>query len=188
METLRKQFQTHISKRLQKELEISNSYRVPKLEKIIVNAGFGRLVSGDDKKEQRDHIVKNIMTFVSLITGQHPSARGARKSVSSFKLRSGDIIGVCATLRGKRMYDFVERLIHIVFPRVRDFRGIAAHSVDAHGILTVGIKEHEAFPETMAEDFGRSYGVGITFVPTTRKREYALALYRALGILFKHEK
>ncbi len=188
METLRKKFQTHINKQLQKELEISNLHRVPKMGKIVVNAGFGRLVSGDDKKEQRDQVVKNIMTFVSLVTGQHPSARGAHKSISSFKLRSGDVIGARVTLRGQRMYDFAERLIHFVFPRVRDFRGITSSSVDQHGILTVGMKEHVAFPEVMTEDFGRVYGVGITFVPTTRNREHAIALYRALGIPFKHEK
>ncbi len=170
---------------LKQELGVSNLYQVPRPAKIVVNIGFGRSVSGEDKKDQRNRVFEQVEKMLSLVTGQKPARRQAKKSIAGFKIRQGDVIGMSVTLRGKRMFDFLDRLLNVALPRVRDFRGLSESCVDPRGVCTIGIKEHGAFPELMTEDFGRSYGVGITIVPTMRNRASALALYRSLGFPFK---
>lgn len=185
MEVSISQFEKQIIPALQKELGARNRYQVPRMEKIVVNAGFGRAVAGEDKKDQRTKVLEQVTTMLSLITGQKPSVRAARKSIAGFKIRQGDTIGMSVTLRGKRMFDFLERFVNVALPRVRDFRGLSQSVVDPHGICTVGVKEHTIFPELIMEDFGRTYGLQVTVVPTLRTRTAGLALYRALGFPFK---
>ena len=187
MEVTVTQFEKQIVPALQKELGVRNRYQVPRIEKIVVNAGFGRSVAGEDKKDQRTKVLEQVTTMLSLITGQHPSVRAARKSIAGFKIRQGDTIGMSVTLRGKRMFDFLERFVNVALPRVRDFRGLSQSVVDPRGICTVGVKEHAIFPELMTEDFGRTYGLQVTVVPTIRDRNASLALYRSLGFPFKKQ-
>ena len=125
--------------------------------------------------------------MLALVTGQKSSVRAAKKSIAGFKVRQGDTIGMSVTLRGKRMFDFLERFVNIALPRTRDFRGLSQSVVDPRGICTVGIREHTIFPELMAEDFGRTYGLQVIVVPTVRTRPAGLALYRALGFPFKKQ-
>lgn len=155
----------------------SSPLAVPRIMKIVAHTGVGRI--RDDKE------IETISRQLSLIAGQKPSPRKAKKSIASFKSREGMIIGLAATLRGVRMYDFLSRLINVALPRARDFRGIPETSVDGAGNLTIGIKEHIIFPETVGEDVRTIFGLEVTVVPKTKNRELALEMYRLLGVPFK---
>jgi len=154
-----------------------NKMRAPKIEKIIVSSGVG---SAKDKN--RLQVVENRL---AKITGQKPSARPARASIAQFKMRQGDIVGYQVTLRGARMYDFFDKLIHIALPRTRDFRGLNASGVDEMGNLTIGIKEHTIFPETADEDLKDVFGMAITVVTNCESKEEAEAFFTYLGVPFK---
>lgn len=155
----------------------TNLLEAPKIEKVVVGVGIGRV----SDKQQRELIADRI----ARITGQRPVARGAKQSIASFKLRQGDIVGYQATLRGPRMYHFLDKLIHVTLPRTRDFRGIKVSSVDEMGNCTIGIREHTIFPETSDEDLRNVFGLGITIVTTARTKGEALALLRHIGIPFE---
>lgn len=150
---------------------------VPRLIKIVVNTGVGRT-----REEKEKETVKKQL---ALIVGQEPEGRPAKKSVAAFKTREGMIIGYAATLRGRRMYDFLSRLIEVALPRSRDFRGIPESSVDKSGNLTIGIREYIAFPEVIGEDVKTIFGLEATLVTNAKNREEALEFYRELGIPFK---
>ncbi|HCI05210.1 MAG: 50S ribosomal protein L5 [Parcubacteria group bacterium GW2011_GWC1_45_9] len=182
MAKLKQKFETKIAPLLKKELGLDNMYQVPKPVKVVVNCGFGRLVAGDDKKDQRAAVLQEVSKILSLITGQKPKANHAKKSIAGFKLRENELIGLSVTLRGERMFDFLERFINLSLARVRDFRGIPESSVSPDGILNVGVKEHLVFPELIGEDFKRIYGLQVTVVPKVQNREQALKLYRALNV------
>jgi len=161
--------------------EIRESYR--KLEKIVVNAGIGRLAS---QPGFPDKVLPELIKDFALITGQKPSTRPAKKSISSFKLREGQVIGLKVTLRGKRLIQFLDKLTKMVLPRIRDFRGLNLDSIDARGNLTVGIRENIAFPEINPEVSKTSFGLEITIVPkAVKSREEAIQLYRNLGVPIK---
>ncbi len=150
------------------------------LEKIVVNSSFGKLTTLADFSDKG---LPEIQQSLAAITGQKPQDRPAKKSISGFKLREGTIVGLKVTLRGKKMMQFLEKVIAIVMPRVRDFRGINTHGVDSHGNLTFGIKEHTVFPEIVLENSRVSYGIEITLVPkTAMTKEKALEFYRSLGL------
>jgi len=153
-----------------------------KLEKIVVNIGVGRLRQAQNFS---DKILPEIEKELAEITGQKPSPRGAKKSIAGFKLRAGDIVGLKVTLRGKRMKDFLDKVIGIALPRVRDFRGIDLKKVDKSGNLSIGFREHSVFPEINLETSRVNFGIEITLVPNTVKKEEAVELYRKLGIPFK---
>ena len=182
----------HLKEKYQKEvvpkmMEIfghENPISVPKIKKTVVNTGFGRLVTGKASKEQ-EKIQKAILNDLSLITGQRPVLTRAKKSVSGFKIRKGTPIGAQVILRGKRMYDFLERLIHIALPRSRDFRGIDPESFDPQGNLTIGIKEHISFPEVSPEEVKNIFGFEITVVTTARNKEEGITLLKLLGFPIK---
>lgn len=161
-----------------------NKMAVPKIEKVVVNIGFGRLVSGKTSKE-KEEIIKSILEDLTLITGQKPILTKAKKSISSFKVRKGDPIGAKVTLRKKMMYDFLERLIHIVLPRSRDFRGIETSSFDKKGNLTIGIKEHIAFPEVSPEKTRNIFSLEVTITINAKKREEGIELLKLLGFPIK---
>ena len=170
-------FDKEIKATMTKKYKYSSPLAVPRIVKIVVNTGVGRL---KDEKEK-----ELIQKFTSMIAGQKAHARPAKKSIASFKSREGMIIGYKATLRGKRMYDFLTRLMDMTLPRSRDFRGISESSVDEFGNLTIGIKEHIAFPEIIGEDVKTIFGLEATLVTNAKSRDEALELYRELGIPFK---
>lgn len=159
---------------MMKKFGWSTPMAVPRILKTVVNTGVGKI---RDKKDAIETVEKHL----ALITGQKPSPRPARIAIASFKTRQGMVVGYKVTLRGKRMYDFLERLISFAIPRVRDFRGIALKSVDDGGDLTVGVKEHIVFPEMTGEDVRHIFGLEVTVVTNAKKREEAVELFRLLG-------
>lgn len=163
---------------LMKEFKFKNSMQIPKLSKIIVNIGVGDAVQ--DIKNL-DGAVKDL----SLITGQKPAIRRARKSISNFKLRTGMPVGCMVTLRGIRMYEFLDRLLTFAIPRIRDFRGVSDRSFDGRGNYTLGIKEQIIFPEIDFDKIDKTRGMDITFVTTAKKDEEAKELLKAFGMPFK---
>lgn len=154
-----------------------NRMQTPKLEKIVISTGIGKVA--DPKK------VELIQDRLARITGQKGAPRGAKKSIASFKVREGDVVGYQITLRGARMVDFFEKLIHVAFPRMRDFRGISPTSIDEIGNISVGIKEHTIFPETSDEDQRDIFGLSITIVTTAKSKAEADAYLRHIGFPLK---
>lgn len=176
--SLQKTYREKIVPELQKSLKLKNPHAVPRLKAVRINVGIGSYVSAG--KDHED-IVKNI----TLITGQKPIITRSRKAISNFKLKLNMPSGVVATLRGKRMYDFLMKLIHVVFPRIRDFRGISKKSFDGHGNYSVGIQEHTVFPEIQAEDVSKIHGLQITIQTNAHDDKKAYELLKALGFPFK---
>jgi len=158
-----------------------NALAAPRMKKVVVNTGTGTLIKKD--KNKNDAITDRL----AKITGQKAALRGAKKSVASFKVRQGDPIGVVVTLRGNRMYAFLEKLVNIALPRTKDFRGINRSAVDNVGNLTIGVKEHTIFPETADEDIRDVFGMSVTLVSSARNKKEGLAFFELLGIPFKKE-
>jgi large subunit ribosomal protein L5 len=164
---------------LGKDFGYTNVMQAPKLTKIVVSAGVGSI---KDKKK-----IELVADRLSKITGQKASVRGAKKSIASFKVREGDTVGYQVTLRGKRMYDFLEKLINVALPRTRDFRGLGAKAVDEMGNYTLGIKEHSIFPETTDEELKDVFGLSVTVVTTSKDKKQTESFLRHLGFPFKKE-
>lgn len=162
---------------LKADFGYTSKMQTPKVVKVVVSCGVGSL---KDKKKQ-ELIVDRLAT----ITGQAPATRTAKKAIASFKSRVGDMAGYQITLRGARMESFLDKLIHIVFPRIKDFRGINIKGVDEMGNLSIGIKEHTVFPETSDEDAKDVFGLGITIVTSAKSKKEAEAFLKYLGIPFK---
>lgn len=160
-----------------KQFEYDNIMQVPRLLKISVNKGVGEAATN---KKVLDEAVEEIR----IVTGQHPMIRRARKAVSNFKIRQGMPIGAAVTLRGERMYEFLDRLITLSLPRVRDFRGIPDRSFDGRGNYSMGIKEQIVFPEINVDQVGTISGMDLTFVTSAKTDEEALALLKAFGMPF----
>lgn len=163
-----------------------NPLAVPKIGKVIVNTGFGRLVAGKTS-EERKKIEDEILTNLSLITAQKPILTKSKKAISGFKTRRGLLIGAKVTLRGKKMYDFLERLINIALPRSRDFAGIPTESIDKSGNLTIGIREHITFPEISPEKIKFIFGFEITVITNAQDKEKGTELFRVMGFPIKHD-
>jgi large subunit ribosomal protein L5 len=177
---LKDKYQKEIILEMTKKFGYKNPMAVPGIEKVVINTGFGRLIS-DQTAENQKKSVDYIFNDLSLICGQYPTKTKAKKSISGFKLREGTPVGGQVTLRRKRMYDFLERLIYIALPRSRDFRGIDPKSVDERGNLTIGIKEHICFPEVSPEKAKSIFGLEITIVTTAKNKEEGLELLRLTG-------
>ncbi len=158
-----------------------NSMAAPKMVKVVLNVGTGTAIKKDSKKNDA------IGERLAKITGQKGALRGAKQSIASFKIRQGDPIGVVVTLRGKRMYAFLEKLINVALPRTKDFRGINPGAVDNIGNLTIGIKEHTIFPETADEDIRDVFGLAITLVSTAKNKKEGKTFFEFIGIPFKKE-
>lgn len=169
---------------LKKEFGYKNDLAVPKIKKVVVNTGFGRLVAGETGKTA-ETIYKSIAQDLALICAQKPILTKAKKSVSSFKIRRGMVIGAKVTLRGQKMYDLLDRLIHIVLPRTRDFAGIDKKAVDEEGNLTIGLKEQIVFPEVGSENVRKIFGLEITVITNTNDKKEAEALFQHLGFPLK---
>jgi len=166
------------------KFEYKSSMVVPKIEKVIVNVGFGKFISGKTSDE-RKKIANSILTDLAQICGQRPVLTKAKKSIAGFKIREGQPVGVKVTLRKKVMYDFLERLINIVLPRTRDFRGINPNSIDEKGNLTIGIREHIVFPEISPEVTRFNFGLEVTVVIRADSREEGIGLLKLLGFPIK---
>lgn len=175
---LKQQFQKEIAPKLKKELGKSNLNAVPTIQKIVVNMGVGRALA--DSK-----YLESAAKDLTVITGQKPSFRPARKDEAGFGLRAGKIIGLSVTLRGRRMWDFLAKLIHVVLPRLRDFRGLSPQSFDGRGNYSLGIAEQTAFPEIDPNELESVKGLEVTIVTTAKTDEEGLVLLKALGMPFK---
>ncbi len=174
-------FITTIAPALQKELGLKNKHEVPHIKKAVVNVGVGRI----NKEEEA---IKAVEESLKLITGQKPVRTMAKKSISAFKIRKGVPIGLKVTIRGKRLYDFLQRLISITLPRVRDFQGLKTESVDPSGNLTIGFKEQYYFPEIIIEKFDKPHGLEVSLHAHAGSRDHAIAMYKKLGIPLKSSK
>ena len=166
-------------KALKEKLGLKNAMQAPRLTKVVVSNGFG---STKDKKK-----IEIIADRLARITGQKPALRATKKAIATFKTRVGDPVGYQITLRGKRMYEFLDRLINIALPRTKDFRGLARTAVDNMGNLTMGVKEHTIFAETSDEDLKDVFGMAITVVTTSRDKNTTLAFLEYLGFPMKRE-
>lgn len=181
---LKEKYEKEVVPEMIKKFGYKNKMAVPKIEKVVVNTGFGRLVVGKTSDEQKK-IQEGILENLALICGQKPVLKKAKKSISSFKIRSGMSIGAAVTLRGKKMYDFLERLIYLTLPRSRDFSGIEKKSFDGKGNLTIGIKECTIFPEILPEKIKNIFGLEITVVTNAKSREEGIELLKLMGFPIK---
>lgn len=178
--TLQKEFKEKIAPQLAKHTGRSNLHAIPRIEKINVNFGMGSILQGSKDYEE---FVENI----SQITGQKPVVKLSRKAISNFKLRENMPVGLSVTLRGTRMYDFLNKFINIVSPRIRDFRGFPTKSFDGHGNYSFGIKEHTVFPEINPDDIVRIHGIEITIVTTAKNDDEARKLLDAFNFPFRKD-
>lgn len=178
MARLKEKYKSEIAPALAKEFGIENVMAIPKLQKIIVNMGVGEAI-GNSK------VLDTATEELKTITGQKPVITKAKKSIAAFKLRQGMSIGTMVTLRGDRMYEFLDRLISVALPRVRDFRGISAKAFDGRGNYTMGIKEQLIFPEIDFNKIDKTRGMNISIVTTATNDEHSHALLKALGMPFR---
>ena len=174
---LQKLYKDEIVSSLMKELNLSNIMQVPKLDKIVVNMGIGEAASNPK-------LIDAAIVELAQITGQQPVARAARKSEAGFKLREGQKIGAKVTLRKEKMYEFLDRLISITLPRVRDFEGVSPKGFDWRGNYTLGLREQIVFPEIEIDKVDKIFGLGITIVSTAENDEQGRALLKAFGMPF----
>ncbi|MCF6276805.1 MAG: 50S ribosomal protein L5 [Candidatus Magasanikbacteria bacterium] len=163
---------------LKKEFGFNNLMQVPKIEKVIINVGYGR-------HNKNKSYIENVENTLSRITGQRPVHNLAKQSISNFKIREGMDIGMSVTLRGKSMYDFLYRFIHIALPRVRDFRGLNPKSFDKQGNYSIGIKENIAFPEVTAETLEKIHGLQVVIATTANNKKEGMSLLRKMGLPIK---
>ncbi len=178
MSRLKMEYQTNIKKKLQEKFGYKNVHQVPKLEKIIVNCVTREAVTNGK-------IVEGIADDLAQITGQKAVVAKAKNSIASFKLREGQALGAFVTLRGPKMYEFMDRLISFTLPRVKDFRGINPNGFDGRGNYTLGIKEHIIFPEINFDKIDKVRGLGISFVTTAKTNEEGRELLKEFGMPFK---
>jgi large subunit ribosomal protein L5 len=174
---LKERYQNEVRKKLQDEFQITNPMAVPKIEKVVLNMGMGEAIANAK-------ILDTAVEELTTITGQKPVITKAKKSIASFKLREGQSIGTMVTLRGEKMYEFLDRLINIALPRVRDFRGVPTKSFDGRGNYTLGVRDHLIFPEIDAGKVDKAKGMNITIVTTAKDDEQARSLLRELGLPF----
>ncbi len=174
MDKLHVQFKKELVPALKSELSVKSVWAVPRPVKIVVNVGIGRI-------QGEAAVIDYITTELAKITGQKPSVRKARKSIAGFKLREGMPIGLATTLRGERMFDFMNKLVKVALPRVRDFKGLSAKAFDKQGNYSIGIREHTIFPEVTFESADKIFGLEITIVTTAKNPTEAAALLRSLG-------
>ncbi len=174
-----KEKQGEVFEKMKNEFHYKNAMAAPRLKKLVINVGTGTAIKKDKNKNDA------ISLRIAKITGQQPFKKGAKKSIASFKIRQGDPIGIVVTLRGKRMYAFLDKLINVALPRTKDFRGISRTAVDSIGNMTMGIKEHTIFPETADEDIRDVFGLSITIVSSAKSKKEGLEFFSLLGIPFK---
>ncbi len=177
---LKAYYQQTVRDRLMKQFGLTNPHQVPQLEKIVLNVGVGEAIK---QPKALDSVVEELAT----ITGQQPVRKKAKKSIANFGLRQGQEIGAAVTLRGARMWEFLDRFITIAIPRIRDFRGLGTRSFDGRGNYSLGVKEQMIFPEINYDSIESIHGMDITFVTSTNKDDQAFALLKELGMPFRSE-
>jgi large subunit ribosomal protein L5 len=180
MNRMQERYQQEVVPALQNAFNYQNIMEIPKIHKVVVNIGLGEAM-GNSKA------LDAAITDMTTITGQKPIQTKARKSIANFKLREGVIIGVKVTLRGYRMWAFLDRLLNVALPRVRDFRGVSADAFDGRGNYTLGLKDQLIFPEIEYDKIDKLRGMEITIVTTARNDEHARAMLRFLGMPFRKE-
>lgn len=180
MTRLKAEYQTKYAAELQKELGLANAMQVPKLEKIVINVGLGR--AKDDKK-----MIEVATNTIFKITGQKPLETYAKTSIAGFKLREGNKIGLKVTLRGDRMYEFMDRLVNIVLPRLRDFHGVSAKAFDKSGNFSLGLTDQSVFPELTFEETTTVHGLQAVFVIKCQEQAHGRALLEKFGMPFEKE-
>ena len=177
---LKQRYNATVREQLKSELELPNIMQVPRFEKIVINMGVGRAV-------QQQSLLDGAVSDLTIISGQKPLVTRAKKSIAGFKLREGNAIGAKVTLRGDRMWEFLDRLISLAIPRIRDFRGLPANSFDGHGNYTFGVTEQLIFPEIDYDKIDTTRGMDISIVTTARTDAEGKALIAAFGFPFKRE-
>lgn len=178
MINIKEQYKNIAVPQLKEKFGFKNPILVPKISKVVLNAGFG-------KHTKEKELIANIEKSLEKIAGQKPMMSKAKKSISAFKIREGMVIGSTVTLHGKRMNDFLNKLINVTFPRVRDFRGISDKSVDNCGNITIGFKDQSCFPEIKAEDADHLFGLEVCIATNARNKEEGFELFKLLGFPFK---
>lgn len=174
MASIREKYNKEVVEKMKKELNLSNDFEVPKIKKVVVNIGIGKFLKDSAQ-------VEDITKTLAVITGQKPLPTKAKKSIAGFKTREGLEIGMKVTLRGYRMWSFIERLVRAALPRVKDFHGLKESAVDASGNLNIGIKEQLIFPEILPEQVKNTFSLEVTVVTDAQNREKGLALVKLLG-------
>jgi len=177
MARLKDEYEKNITAALVEKFGYKNKMEVPRLEKIVVNVGMGEMA------HQKD-LIDSIRDEIAQLIGQRPTLRRSKKSISNFKIRDGVPVGYKVTLRKIRMYEFLDRLVNFVIPRIRDFRGVSRTSFDQQGNYTLGIKEQTIFPELELDKIPVTHGMDISFVTTARTKEEAMSLLEGLGMAF----
>ena len=175
---LKAYYMNTVRQRLMQQFSLGNQHEVPGLEKIVLNVGVGEAI-------KQPKVLDNIVEELAIISGQRPQRKKAKKSIANFGLREGQEIGAAVTLRGARMWEFLDRFISTALPRVRDFRGLNTRSFDGRGNYSLGVKEQMIFPEINYDNVESIHGMDITFVTTTNKDDQAFALLRELGMPFR---
>ena len=177
---LQRHYEGRVRERLQERFGYDNPYQVPRLEKVVINVGLG-------EAPKNPKLLDSVVDELARITGQKPVVTRARRSISNFGLRQGMPIGAMVTLRRERMYEFLDRLINVAIPRIRDFRGLPTRSFDGRGNYTLGIKEQMIFPEIDYDRVQKIHGMDIVIVTSTEKDDEAFALLREMGVPFRGE-
>ena len=177
---LKTEYNTKFAGELQKELGLANPHQVPRLEKIVVNIGLGK--AKDDKKT-----IEAAKNTLRKVTGQEPVETVAKNSIAGFKLREGNMIGLKLTLRGERMYEFLDRIVNLVLPRLRDFRGVSSKAFDKQGNYSLGLSDQSVFPELTFEETTTVHGMQLVFVINSEDKEHAKALLTKFGMPFEKE-
>lgn len=181
MTNLKTTFKEKTVGHLKKELGLANTMAVPHVEKVVVNVGVGRTL-----KDQK--LLEAIIEDIRKITGQSPVKTLAKKSIAGFKIRENQVVGLMVTLRGTRMYDFLEKLVRAALPRVRDFKGLSPKSFDKHGNYNIGLKEQIVFPETSREHLDHTFSLEVNIQTSAKDDKHALALLKSLGFPFQEDK
>ena len=179
--SLQDRFNGPIIKSLQEKLNEKNVHALPRIEKVVVNVGINK--ARMDSKEMHEYVLESL----KLITGQKPIFRHSRLSISNFKIREGSIVGAVVTLRGKQMFNFLDRLLHTALPRVRDFRGLKMN-LDGHGNYSIGMTDHTVFPEVPPPEASKVFGLQITITTTAKSDEEGMALLKEIGMPFRKKK
>src|SRR5687767_203389 len=171
-------YENTVRSRLQEQFGLQNKHEIPTVSKIVVNCGVGEAI-------KNPKVLDNVIEELAIITGQRPTRRKAKKSIANYGLREGQEIGAAVTMRGARMWEFLDRFITVAIPRIRDFRGVNTRSFDGRGNYSLGVKEQMIFPEINYDMVEQIHGMDITFVTTTDRDDMALALLRELGMPFR---
>lgn len=173
-----KKYKEEVVPKLKEELGIKNVMAVPKIEKVVINVGI-------NSRNTDSNLLENVENSLTRITGQKPIRTKAKKAISAFKVKENMIVGMAVTIRRERMYDFLDKLVNVSLPRIRDFRGISEKSVDKQGNLTLGFKENIVFPEIKSDEIDRIHGLQVTITTNAGTKEKGLVLFKLLGFPFK---